>query len=101
MSDSKTAGKEQMELLHANLAELLAVAIHEKEPKVVELPDADAPFGKRKTTIMVRNAAVLNVARQFLKDNNIQSDLTKSPSGRSLLADLPFAGEEDSLHNTH
>jgi len=95
MSSSKKADQAALEKLHGELVKVLAVAIHEREPKVVELPDADAESGKRKTTVMVRNAAVLNVARQMLKDNAIQGDLSKTPAGQDLLANLPFAGTED------
>jgi hypothetical protein len=98
--NSKKADQQQMEDLHGQLVEVLAAAIHEKEPKVVDLPDAEAPGGKVKATVMVRNAAILNVARQLLKDNGIQADLNKSPAGRSLLAGLPFAGTEDDQDGT-
>lgn len=75
-----------MNRLHADLAEKLAAAVQQGEEPVV----ADgAVVGKK------YNAALFNVARQFLKDNGIQADLTKTPAGRSLVDGLPFAGTED------
>ena len=92
---SKTASQGELELLHAQLATTLSKAIDELEPKIVELPDAEAEGGKKKTVVMVRNAAVLNVARQFLKDNNIQAELAKSPAGRKLLEGLTRIPEDE------
>lgn len=94
------ASSASLDALHGHLARVLAEAIEEKEPKVVELPDADAEGGKRKAVVMVRNAAVLSVARQFLKDNGIEGpaspgvgELASKASKAGLLDDLPFPTE--------
>lgn len=67
-----------VEELHSTLAETLKEAIKER-----------GEDGKI-------NASVLNVARQFLKDNNIQVD-PASPAVKgltdSVVAALPFAGD--------
>jgi hypothetical protein len=59
---SRAASKDKMKELHAKLAEILTEAIYEKDDE-----------GKR-------SAAILNVARQFLKDNTIESEIVKSPA---------------------
>lgn len=90
---SKAAKAESLEQLHAALADELAVAIKETELKIIEVPDADAENGKRKELVRTRNAAVLSVARQFLKDNNIEcAPGHPSASVGNLAATLPFAG---------
>ena len=81
----KTASTEALEKLHDTLALVLAAGITEK--------DAD---GKR-------NAALINVARQFLKDNGIQVATAPpdSPMGQ-LIGNLPeFDPDEDELNRGH
>jgi hypothetical protein len=41
-------------------------------------------------------AADLNVARQYLKDNNVSSTVEASPTMNNLVRDLPFTGDEAS-----
>lgn len=75
-SKPKSASEESLEELHKTLADTLAAAIKSSEA----------------------NASILNVARQFLKDNNIQavpvagSPLTKL---KSAVEALPFEGAGD------
>jgi hypothetical protein len=71
--------------LHSELAKVLAKAIKEGVPMKDEesgvVHNAPAP------------AAILNVARQFLKDNNIQAT-EENPDVKDLVDNLPtFEGE--------
>lgn len=68
---SKAAKEGELQSLHAALAKTLAEAVIETEIKIVDIPDESAEGGTRKVAVRTRNAAVLNAARQFLKDNNI------------------------------
>lgn len=80
------ATSESMETLHGALAKVLTDAIEngtkvlDKDGEVVTLP-ATAPL--------------LNVARQFLKDNGIEADAAKNPATLKLAEVLPFAGNQD------
>lgn len=68
---SKRATEDALSELHAELAGVLKKAVQYRDP------DTNMP-----------QAALLNVARQFLKDNKIESQAPKgSPLGE--LADLP------------
>ncbi len=53
----------------------------------------------RKLTDMVKgeecNAAVLNVARQFLKDNNITNALKHDPDLQALTEAVPFTNTDE------
>jgi hypothetical protein len=89
--------KKQLQDLHTKLATVLADAI-----------EAGVPV-KDETSGAVHKApaptAILNVARQFLKDNGIEAiPVPGSPTGR-LTEALPFAGtsEYDNVedHQTH
>lgn len=64
-----------MEELHGAIAEALTAAIKNPGEEGV-------------------NAAMLNVARAFLKDNGIEADLAvaKNPPLQGLVSSLPFAG---------
>lgn len=91
---SESAKKDALERLHATLAETLAVAITETEIKVIELPDEKTEGGTKRVTVRTRNAAVLNAARQFLKDNGIEcAPGHPSKPVTDLASKLPFAGE--------
>lgn len=92
--NSKSAPVEAMQELHASLVELLKTAIHETEVKVIELPDEAAEGGKRKVTVRTRPAAILNVARQLLKDNNIEAAPKALADLQKSLGDLPFPGDD-------
>lgn len=75
----KTATESELSSLHAELAKVLTKAVQYVDPETKQ-----------------PQAALLNVARQFLKDNKIESEAPKgSPLGD--LADLPvfddFPGE--------
>lgn len=76
------APSKAMEQLHAALARTLADAISEgipvKDEATGEVTKAPAP------------AALLSVARQFLKDNNISTDIASDPNIKGLVAALPF-----------
>lgn len=78
------AKKNTLTALHARLAEVLTEAIGSTTD---ESGETAAP-----------NAAILNVARQFLKDNLITADLDKSPELSTLnerLNALPHFGSDD------
>ena len=70
--------------LHGTLAKILAQEIQKE--------NLDKDGNK------VRNAAILNVARQFLKDNGIESLGTENPEIKELTkAFLPFDQIEEEL----
>lgn len=86
--------KKQLQDLHTKLAEVLAAAITEGVPVKDEtngsVHKAPAP------------AAVLNVARQFLKDNNIEALPADGTPLQKLTQGLPFAGAAElEDHQTH
>lgn len=96
------ASKGELENLHSALATALAAAIDEKEMKVIEVPEGTklvdgtvAGDGGQKIVVMVRNAAILNVARQLLKDNDITALPVPGKPLANLTAKLPYAGSED------
>lgn len=68
------AKEDQLGELHQELARVLKEEIHK------EYLD--------KNGVPMRSAAMLNVARQFLKDNNIQAD-EDNPAMQSLIGSLP------------
>lgn len=81
-----TTSKEAMEALHVALATVLTDAVKNGVKEVTkdgEVVTVTAP------------AAVLNAARQFLKDNGIETVLTPGTPTADLAASLPFAGSED------
>lgn len=81
---SKAADKGKLESLHDKLATVLADALDEIDPK-------------EKGT-----AAVLNVARQFLKDNNVEAAPREGqPMGRlaDKVSEFPFDPAEDARPN--
>lgn len=71
---SNKAGEKELGELHTMLAQVLKEEIN----KEYEGKDGQ----------MLRNAAMLNVARQFLKDNGIQATAENS-SMAALIVDLP------------
>lgn len=77
---SKRASEDFLGALHNKLAEILT----EEISKTVVDKDGN----------VVRPAAVLNVARQFLKDNNITSTLDNKPM-KDLVEALPSFDDED------
>lgn len=78
---TKKAKAEALEALHATLAETLADAIKYPGEAGVQ-------------------AAILNVARQFLKDNGIQADIANN-AALSELNDLPVFDEAEKPHARH
>ena len=77
MSKDK-ATQDSMNDLHGQLAEILAAKLTE---------------GGKGT------AAIANVARQFLKDNNVTADIGVNKPLQELTKTLPFAGGERKLHS--
>jgi hypothetical protein len=81
------SSKEALESLHKALAETLATAITEgipmKDDDTGVITKAPAP------------AALLSVARQFLKDNGIEALAVPGTPVHKLSASLPFTGEDD------
>lgn len=80
--------------LHNKLADVLLEALHEGVP----LQDSTGKIVKAPAP-----AAVLNVARQFLKDNNIDALPVEGSKVASIAASLPFAGsaEDDYTDQRH
>ena len=77
--------------LHNDLADVLSEAINERELHILTLPDGE------KKAVLRRNAAILNVARQFLKDNGIEAVAapgSKMEALKQSIGKLPFPGEE-------
>lgn len=79
------ADNDEMNALHGHLARMLTTAIING---VVEI---DKEGGKQ---VVAAPASILSVARQFLKDNNIEADLKKSKTLQGLASVLPFAGSQ-------
>lgn len=75
------ANMQAMEALHAKLAEVLAEGLK---------PQIDPETGET----LPPNAAILNVARQFLKDNKVEA-LVESNKPLQSLADLPVFDEDE------
>lgn len=89
---SKKATEEALEALHKALAETLAVGV-----KDIKRAMADPEAGEIKGA-----AALLNVARQYLKDNGIESLPTAGSPTKSLLDEMPFeVAPSDPQHNHH
>lgn len=90
---SARASETDLDSLHGELAKVLTKAI-QPEPVVL---DGEVVGHKL-------NAAALNVARQFLKDNQIEGP-AKAPVqnlAKNLLAPLPFTdGDGADQHPTH
>ena len=85
---SKAASRPELEELHAALALELASAIKEVEVTVEETEGGTVVSKKR-------NAAILSVARQFLKDNNVDCAAGRpSKPLQALAASLPFTPDE-------
>lgn len=88
---SKAASRPELEELHAALATELAQAIKEVETFTEEAED-----GSRVVVATKRNAAILSVARQFLKDNNVDCAPGRpSKPLQALAATLPFTPDGD------
>lgn len=79
--------KKKLQDLHEKLAEVLLDAIQEGVPLK---DDTDGSVHKAPAP-----AAVLNVARQFLKDNNIEALPVPGSKTAGLAASLPFAGTSE------
>lgn len=80
------ASKDMMERLHTALATELATMLSEGCTEVTkdgEVVKVSPP------------SSTLNVIRQFLKDNGIESELTNSKPLQSVVAGLPFEGEAE------
>jgi hypothetical protein len=81
------ARKDALQNLHEVLANTLADAITQgipiKDEETGEVHKAPAP------------AAILSVARQFLKDNNIEAVAVPGKPLHSIASSLPFAGSEE------
>lgn len=75
---SSKATKDAMDALHAQLATVLKDGIS-------ELSQAEDKKGL---------AALMNVARQFLKDNDVTAQAVPESPIANLAAGLPFAGDE-------
>ena len=92
----ETAAIPAMERLHAALADTLKEAM-KGEPVTV----TDKETGEVTVVGVKLNAAVLSVARQFLKDNGIESVATPGSPIDGLHAALPFAARgDDEEHGT-
>lgn len=85
-----TASKAALEELHTALARTLAAAV------TTGVPVVDAETGV--VTRAPAPAALLAVARQFLKDNNIEADSKANSDLKSLLEGLPFEGSDGAPH---
>lgn len=83
---SKTANPDVLGDLHTRLANVLKEALQDQ---------TDAEGNK-----IPPNAAILNVARQFLKDNKIEAMPAKgTPLGD--LSDLPVFNDGDESHHSY
>lgn len=86
----ETAAVPALERLHAALADTLKDAM-KGEPVTV----TDKETGEVTVVGMKLNAAVLSVARQFLKDNGIEAIPAEGSPLAGLHAALPFAARGD------
>lgn len=84
--EKKTASTEQMSELHSTLARVLQDAI--THDHLVTTKDGEQ-------VVVPPPAAILNVARQFLKDNGIEADLKSNQPLRNLADSLPTFDPED------
>lgn len=82
MSKNATPNDEMNEL-HGQLAKTL-------KEQIQELSAAEDKKGL---------AAILNVSRQFLKDNGIESKITSDNPLGNLVKNLPFPDEQESTHH--
>lgn len=90
MAKKKTAQSEALELLHAAMAEAFRGQ--------VELIKTAAASGEE----VKGAAAILNVVRQFLKDNHIEAEPTPGTPMGNLIDDLPFdTAEADPAPRSH
>lgn len=69
------AKQQALENLHAELADVLAKLVKAQSSSA----DGEQP-----------NASILNVARQFLKDNNVSADIGTNEGLQRLTDSLPF-----------
>ena len=94
---SNTASKDAMEALHGELAKVLTGAIREG---VVVVDKETGESHKNPAP-----AAILSVARQFLKDNNIDSvgnaDTNDLEKAMEEMNDLPMTGEVPNEYRGH
>lgn len=82
------ASKDLMSRLHEALATEMSKMLDEG----VTAKDEEGNIVK-----LSPSPSTMNVIRQFLKDNNIEADLAKSKPLQSVVAKLPFEGE-DNVH---
>lgn len=80
------ASEEALEALHNALAETLAAGVKDIK-RAIGNPAAGEIKGA---------AALLNVARQFLKDNGVESLPNPGSPTKSLLDEMPFEVHEES-----
>lgn len=83
MSNQKKATESELNDLHGVLAKVL------KEEVQRIIIDKDGNAG--------RNASMINVARQFLKDNKIEALAEHSPELKNLVDALPFDDEAETI----
>lgn len=86
----RRASDEALELLHAALADTLSEAV-----KRVKTSIAPAIEGAEPTEVPKGAASLLNVARQFLKDNGIEAIPSPDSPMKSLVDSLPFDEDEE------
>ena len=86
MAKKRTATEDELGNLHKELARLLKEAI---QPEPIK-DETGKVIGSK------INASALNVARQFLKDNNITT-LPDSPALKGVLESLPDFGDDPTL----
>lgn len=79
------ATKDQLNTLHALLAESFATALSTKQVD-------------ENGNIVPPSSAMMNVIRQFLKDNNVEALDTPNSPLRKLVSTLPFPSEDSDLH---
>lgn len=83
------ASKDLMERIHEALATEIAKMLDEG----VITKDDEGNIVKLSPT-----PAMINVIRQFLKDNNIEADVSKNKALQSVVAGLPFEGAGENVH---
>jgi hypothetical protein len=89
---SKKATEDKLNELHGALAKELTTRITKGEAKI-ELVDCEGEVKEHKVMLPV-GANTLSVARQFLKDNHIESGPENKPLA-DLVDSLPFDEEEE------
>jgi len=85
---------ESLGKLHKRLTKVLLDIL--KNGQVVEILNEET--GELEPKVVTPDKAYLNIARQFLKDNNIEADLSQSADGKELTEELPF-DEDDAPDN--